>query len=227
MSRFIKFSSALLTALLVLTACRSAKPTLKMVDYDRVIRVACIGDSITFGAGVENREVNCYPAVLERLLGPKVKVMNFGVSGATLLSKGDHPYQKLPQYEEALGYKPDVVIIKLGTNDSKPQNWAHAKEFTSDLEAMLDRFSHLPVRPKIWLCLPVPAYQVQWGINDDVIVNGVIPAIKKVAQSRHIPVIDLYDALSNRPDLFPDKIHPNAKGAALIAKTIQDALLGQ
>ena len=225
MSKYLKLSVVVPAALLLLTACNSAKPTLRLVDYDRTIRVACIGDSITYGAGVENREANNYPAVMERLMGQKFEVRNFGVSGATLLAKGDNPYRKCPQYEEAARFQPDVVIILLGTNDSKPQNWEHSKEFAGDLNAMLDHFSHLPSHPKIWLCLPVPAYQVQWGINDDVIVNGVIPAIKKSAQSRGIPIIDLYYALGNRPDLFPDKIHPNAKGAELIARTVQDALL--
>src|SRR3712207_5545352 len=87
--------------------------------YKNVFRVACVGDSITYGAGVSGREKNSYPAVLGQWLGTKWDVRNFGVSGATLLKKGNRPYWKQQKFADALQFKPDVVIIKLGTNDSK------------------------------------------------------------------------------------------------------------
>ena len=55
----------------------------------------------------------------------------------------------------------------------------------------------------------------------------VIPLIKQVAKEKSLPTIDLYSALGNHAEMFPDKIHPNAAGAALMAKTIQAALLGK
>jgi lysophospholipase L1-like esterase len=104
------------------------------------IRVACVGDSITFGAGVEKREVNNYPKVLGSLLGDKYEVRNFGVSGATLLSKGDHPYIKTGAYSDAKKFAPQIVIIKLGTNDTKPQNWKHEADFLADATNMIKEF---------------------------------------------------------------------------------------
>ena len=101
-------------------------------EYKDVIRVACVGDSITFGAGVGDREKNSYPAVLGRLLGEKWQVKNFGVSGATMLNKGDKPYTKQKAFAAALEFKPNVVLIKLGTNDSKPQNWKFKADFAAD-----------------------------------------------------------------------------------------------
>src|SRR5579864_433492 len=86
------------------------------------IRVACVGDSITFGACVPEREKNCYPAVLGGLLGDKYDVRNFGVNGATLLKKGDLPWWNVDAYKSATDFNPDIVIIKLGSNDTKPQN---------------------------------------------------------------------------------------------------------
>jgi acyl-CoA thioesterase-1 len=203
------------------------RPTFRMADYPGTIRIACVGDSITFGAEVENRETNCYPAVLGRLLGSKFETRNFGVSGATLLRKGDQPYWNSPEFAALATYAPDLIIILLGTNDTKPQNWAHQQDFVADAEAMIDLFAQFPKRPKIWICLPVPVYETRWGINDEVLVNGVIPALERAAQEKHLPVIDLYESLNSRPDLFADKVHPNAAGAERIARTVESALLAK
>ncbi len=209
-------------------ATRSAgPPLLRAQDYSETVRVACVGDSITYGAGVEDQAVNNYPAVLGRLLGDKFTARNFGVSGATLLKKGDKPYWSLPEFQAVADYNPHAIVIKLGTNDSKPQNWRHAAEFAADLRAMIDHFRALPARPRIWLCLPVPVYESRWGINEAVVGGQVIPHIKQVADEKNVPVIDLYVALSEKADFFPDKIHPNTAGARVIAQTIYAALTGK
>src|SRR5262245_51897609 len=122
--------------------CANArKPALHASDYQVTILVACVGDSITFGAGVENRETNCYPVVLGKLLGARYNVRNFGVSGATLLKNGDLSYWKLPQFDQLTDFAPQVVILALGTNDSKPQNWKNGEQFAADLRDLLDRKS--------------------------------------------------------------------------------------
>ena len=89
----------------------------------RTIKVACVGNSITYGSGIKDRANHSYPSVLGRLLGSKYEVQNFGFSARTLLNKGDHPYMKETLFQKALNYQPDIVVIKLGTNDSKPINW--------------------------------------------------------------------------------------------------------
>lgn len=191
---------------------------------DRRIRVACVGDSITFGSGIKDRDRNSYPAQLQGLLGGGYEVRNFGVSGATLLRAGDRPYWKEPALEEAKQFAPDIVVIKLGTNDSKPQNWKHCDDFARDLAAMIAEFRSLERRPPVWVCRPVPAYAERWGIRDRVIRGEMIPVIDRVAQEHGVPVIDLYDALGGKPDLFPDTIHPDAGGAALIARAVHKAV---
>ncbi|HEX6984910.1 MAG TPA: GDSL-type esterase/lipase family protein, partial [Planctomycetaceae bacterium] len=75
-------------------------------DQDGPIRVACVGDSITFGSGVEERERNSYPAVLGRLLGERYEVRNFGVSGATLQKRGDKPYWTLDAFKDVSAFNP-------------------------------------------------------------------------------------------------------------------------
>jgi lysophospholipase L1-like esterase len=192
---------------------------------DEKIRVACVGDSITFGAGIKDRRRNAYPVQLGRLLGANDwEVRNFGVSARTMLKKGDHPIWKEKAYAAAKEFKPHVVIIKLGTNDSKPHNWKHKDEFAADTAAMVEDFRSLESKPVIFLCRPVPAFPARWGITDKVITEEVIPLIDKVAKEKETELIDLYKALKGQDKLFPDKIHPNAKGAAVMAKTIAAAL---
>lgn len=189
-----------------------------------IIRVACMGDSITYGAGVENRDQNNYPMVLGKLLGEKYEVKNFGVSGATLLKQGDKPYWNLNEFKAVTEFAPNIVVIKLGTYDSKPQNWAHKTEFAADLTALIEHFQNLPSKPHVWACLPVPVYQDKWGINEKTVADEIIPIIKQVAKAKHVPVIDLRAALTGHGDMFPDGVHPNAAGAALLAKAVAGAL---
>ena len=181
-----------------------------MVIAQKPIKVACVGNSITYGHGIKNREHNSYPSVLERLLGKKYEVGNFGLSGRTLLNHGDMPYMKEQKYRDALNFEPDIVTIKLGTNDSKPQNWKYQDEFENDLCKLIQSFAELPSHPTIYLCLPIPSTYPRWEISDSVITKGVIPKIKKVAKKKHLKIIDLNTAFKPYTHLLPDNIHPNA-----------------
>ena len=210
-----KLRSLLTVTLLLAVSCASAQ----------VIKVACIGDSITEGAGVNNPTLNAYPVVLGRLLGTNYQTRNFGVGGRTLLKRGDYPYWNEAAFRNATNYGPDIVTIMLGTNDSKSYNWRYRDQFAPDFRAFIDVFAGLPSRPRIFVCLPVPAYGMAFDINPDVIKNEIIPIIKQVAREKNVATINLYTPLSGRPDLFPDLIHPTAAGAALIARTLNGALL--
>ena len=191
------------------------------------IRVACIGNSITFGSGLENRTANCYPNQMQRMLGEKYEVQNFGVGGATLLNLGDKPYTKENAYKDALQFKPEIVIIKLGTNDSKPQNWDDYKPyFVRDYKSLIGSLRKANPGMKVFLCLPVPAFGEVWGIRDKVIRDEILPMVKLIAMDEKATLIDLYNPLLNGSDMFPDKIHPNANGAKKIAGLVFDAIKG-
>jgi len=200
------------------------------------VRVACVGDSITWGYGLSNREDNCYPAQLAVMLGTNWVVRNFGVNATTLLHQGDLPYVKQPACHQALGFKPDVAVIDFGANDSKHpgdgsleatnavNNWQYQTNFVHDYEEMIAAFRQANPDAKIFICLPTPDYPGRWGINDRTIRVEMIPMIRQVARESNVPVIDLYTALSGREELFPDTVHPDAAGARLVATAVYRAL---
>jgi len=191
--------------------------------------VACVGDSITYGSGIADRANDSYPAQLQRILRQfdlAWEVRNFGVSGATLLHRGDKPYIAQTAYNDARTCNPDIVIIKLGTNDSKPQNWQYKDDFVTDYGNMIDAFRALPSRPVVWICKPVPAFAENFTIRPAVIRDEILPLIDRISREKGVPVIDLYTALLDYGSLFPDSIHPNAEGAGLMAQTIAPFLLG-
>jgi lysophospholipase L1-like esterase len=196
------------------------------VPQSKQIRVACVGDSITYGFGLKNPKKDSYPAQLDALLGDKWTVGNFGKNGATVLKKGHAPYWKAPQYKAALKFKPDVVVIKLGTNDTRPQNIGeHKAEFVPNYVALIRSFQGLESKPTVWICRPVPMYVEHKGMTDEVLNNEIIPLINEVSQKAGVKVIDLNTVLSNQPELFSDGIHPKADGAGIIAKTVAAALI--
>ena len=207
------------------------------------VRVACIGNSITDGHGIELASANGYPALLQKKLGSGYWVKNFGVSARTLLNKGDHPYMNELAWRDALAFDPDIVVIKLGTNDSKPQNWQHASEFRSDLEQML--FALRPdlaqpvkkkkgkkkaapapaARPQIILCTPIPAFKSTWDISDEVITSQIIPILKDAAAKYNLQLLDLHTLYANDGDkMLADGIHPDDKGARRMAQIIAEEL---
>lgn len=197
----------------------------------QAVKVACIGDSITEGTNVFDPPHNAYPGQLASQLRKiddtrQWETQNFGVGGATLLQKGDKPYIKQPAYQQALASQPNMVVIMLGTNDSKPQNWAYSTEFVSDYCALIDSFANLASRPRIWICKPVPAFIDMSGINNRIIRFEIIPMINEIARLKHVEVIDLYTPLLGSPNLFPDGIHPNAAGATRMAQVVAPILLG-
>lgn len=187
---------------------------------EQALRVACIGNSITDGMGIDMSEVYGYPAVLQRLLGKNYNVKNFGVSARTLMNKGDLPYMKEQAWADAQAFLPNIVVIKLGTNDSKDYNWIHGADYGTDLQKMVDTLRALPSKPQIYVCSPIPAARI-WGISDSVIVNGEIPAIKRVVKKNKLAYIDLHTEFKPTEGLMQrDGIHPTDKGAAQLAKII-------
>ena len=205
----------LFLALLSLMTASAAEP----------IKVACVGDSITQGAGAKPGQ--SYPSQLQALLGDGYQVGNFGVSGRTLLKKGDFPYWKEKKYQAALAMEPAIVIIMLGTNDTKPQNWKFEAEFAADYRELVKSFQSLKSQPKVFVCRPVPVPgKGNYGINEENIQKE-IPRVDALAKELGCGVIDMHAALVNFPEMLPDRVHPNTAGAGEMAKAAAKAIAGK
>ncbi|NDG70897.1 MAG: alpha-L-fucosidase [Proteobacteria bacterium] len=193
--------------------------------FKRSIRVACVGDSITQGAKLAKGMT--YPEQLQKILGSAWIVKNFGKSGRTLLKQGDHPYWNESIYQDALQFAPDVVIIKLGTNDTKPQNWKHIADFKNDYRALVESFSSLQTKPHIYICTPCPV--VGSGAFDisNVGIEEEVAWVKELGAELNVGLIDMNAAFAGKSKLLPDKVHPNEEGAALLASAAYSALTGK
>ncbi len=193
------------------------------------IKVACVGNSVTYGAGIEERDRYSYPARLQQLLGESYLVRNFGKSGATLLAKGHRPYTAQPEYRDALAFQPDIVVIHLGLNDTDPRNWpAYRDEFIPDYLRLIQSFREINPRVEIRICLLTPISHRHprflsgtrdwfWEIRQ---------AIETVAEVANVPLVDLHPRLYERPGLLPDGLHPGREGAEILAKEVYAALTG-
>jgi acyl-CoA thioesterase I len=230
---------AALLRLSIALAAIALAPSLAKADASQPIRVACVGDSITYGSGLKDRDNESYPAWLGRWLGAGYDVRNFGRSGATLLRGGDLPYNEQPQYDEALAFKPDVIIIMLGTNDSKhrggglppndkvAENWQYKADYAPDYEALIAEFRAVNPEAKIYACYPTPSFPGRWGIDNKTIHNEIRPLVHEVARRSHAKIIDLYKPFARKSDLFPDTVHPNALGAKMMAAVVFHAMTGK
>lgn len=192
-------------------------------------KVACVGNSVTYGAGIQNREVDGYPAVLGRLLGKNFEVKNFGRNGATLLAKGHNPYIKTEQYTDAIAFKPDVVIIHLGLNDTDPRNWPQFQdEFRSDYAALINDFrvANPKVRVIVARMSPISHRHSRFKTGTREWYRQIQTAIEQVADANKVELIDFQEVLYPRPNLLPDSIHPNEQGAAMLAQRAYAAITG-
>lgn len=191
------------------------------------LKVACVGNSITYGYGLSNPGTQSYPTQLDTLLGAGYAVSNFGVSSKTMIKAVSDAYWTQSAFTQALASLPNLVVVELGTNDSKDYIWPYYKQnFKPDYISMIDTFRHLSSHPQVWVTLQPPAQNSSWSMYDTTIVRQVNPAILDVALQKAAPVIDLHTAMSGHPEWFQgDTVHPTATGAKELAKIVAGYLL--
>lgn len=199
-------------------------------DETTQVRIACVGDSITWGFLILRRARNCYPAQLERLLGDGVTVGNFGINGHTLQESGDLPYRLSKPYRQSSEFSPDFVLIMLGTNDSRPGNWKGASRFLEDYRGLVRHYRELPSAPRVLVMTPPAVYgrgragKVMYGMSPAAI-DEMCVVIRELAREERLGLIDIHAATTGHPEAFRlDGVHPGAAGAALIARAARDAL---
>ena len=193
------------------------------------IRVACIGNSVTYGYGHQDPKATSYPTQLGLMLGESYDVRNFGHSGATLLYRGHRPYIHQQAWRDALSFAPDKAIIHLGLNDTDPRNWPNYRdEFIPNYLAMIDSLRQANPKVEIWICRMTPIFhghrRFKSGTRDW--HAQIQTAIEEVARLADVHLIDLHEPLYHRPDLFADALHPDAEGAMILAQTVYAAMTG-
>jgi len=196
------------------------------------IKIACVGDSITYGHGIYNWPEENYPMVLGTLLGEGYHVQSFGVCGRCVQGDSDQPYRETERYRESLAYGADIVIFMMGTNDSKPRNWHGASAFREALLRLLDSYLEGEKSPVIYLCLPATAFFAE-GFTESVtkfdvqpkVVDVICTVIGEISREREYPLIDIHTLTGRNPQWFSaDSVHPDNDGATAIAQEIYSVL---
>lgn len=183
------------------------------------IRIACVGDSITEGSE--------YPNDLWMLLGKNYTVGNFGHGGTTVSLDTPTSYMSQPTFQEAKDFHPDIVIIMLGTNDALPSFHSYNSSFVDDYIKLINGFQALASKPQIWLVLPPPILNNGTGLSTEFFEQNVIPDVEQAANKTNLPTINVYSALANHPECFPDGVHPNSEGSQLIANEVYKAIISK
>lgn len=214
--RLLIVAVAVLSIALSLVVVFSDNPATYSANDNKLSRVACLGDSITNMTG--------YPEELQTLLGNGSVVGNFGVSGATVNLNSNNPYYYDFAYRDARNFLPTTVIIMLGTNDARTDNYLKISNFTANYERMVNRTQRWNTTQQIFLVIPPPIFENTLDLNSTSYAEGVIPRIKQLAIDLDLPIIDVYTPLVNHPEDFYDGVHPNSEGVRIIVNTIYQAI---
>ena len=216
--------SALALTLVFVPADARRKP-----KVEPKIKVSCVGNSITYGMRLDDREHESYPVRLQEMLGDRYEVGNFGKSGATLLRHGHRPYFEQEEFRQAMEFAGDIVVIHLGVNDTDPRNWPHYQdEFVGDYLALIDSLRSVNPKARFLIARMTPI-----GSNHTRFISGtktwhgqIQEAIETVAEASGAELIDFYEPLYRYPWMFPDAVHPDAEGAGILAKTVYQGITG-
>jgi acyl-CoA thioesterase I len=189
-----------------------------------VVKIAHIGDSITYGYDPDDATSTGYAKKVQALLGSGYEDQNYGVSGTTAMRSGSLPYWTKGKLSEVFAYKPDIITIMLGTNDSRP-NFFNATQYTKDYGALIDTLNTISTKPKIYVVFPPPTTRTTTDRPSDANVLAEITILKKLATDRSLPTVDMHTALQSHLSVFAqDGIHPNQEGYDTLASVMYRAL---
>lgn len=182
-----------------------------------IIKIACVGDSITAGSG----DIN-YPSYLQEILGAGYEVKNFGLGGAAVNYKpesdGTYFWYGSSQYSQSLIYDADYVFVMMGTNDvgSKDLNKFKEHYYTYLVKPYLEAGSEVIIMTS--------PFAYNYTMQNADIINTTIRDLQlELADEKNLKLIDINTATSGMRECFPDGLHGNASGYMIIAETIYEA----
>ncbi|MCL2560412.1 MAG: GDSL-type esterase/lipase family protein [Turicibacter sp.] len=189
-----------------------------------MIKIACIGDSLTYGYLLENREATCYPTVLGDHLGEDYIIGNFGFNGAAMLTSNPKAFRHHENFKLSTLFDPDIVIILLGTNDANAANFTTVEAYIEDYTALIAHYRTLSAKPRIYLATPpvaAPGKNSPFATISAETVQLLASAVRDLGKQNRLAVIDLHKKTSDATDIFiDDGVHINKKGATLIASAV-------
>ena len=237
-------STALLVAALSVAIahgnCQGEQVQRPRAAVGKRLKIACIGDSITYGYGLADRANESYPALLQNLLDaadPRpCEVRNFGNSGRgiyldSMRGSEKRGFRHMPEHKAALDWKPDVVICNLGINDcgeyiKEYTGGRRRGQFTDEYSALLGDYRKANPKAKlfIWTKLSPLAEGQKFHRSPEPFLMQA--DLEEVARRMNAKGIDRQEPLREDMDeiLARDKIHPNADGARIIAEATFKAL---
>ena len=211
------------------TATETETETEKLTEVEtegkKIIKIACIGDSITYGVGAKNTNKDNYLGVLETMISDEYELKNFGLSGSSLIIRSKTPYLKSKEYSDCLEYNPDIVIIMLGTNDALSQGTRpkFEEQYTEDANTLIETLNGLESKPRIFFMTSPDI--IGYPEQRSYLVNKLLPTQKKIAEDNGFTLIDIFAATEENASLFTDDgVHPNNDGYKVIAQTVYDVL---
>lgn len=190
------------------------------------IKVATVGDSLTYGYGLENREGDAYPSILAEKLGHHYQVSNFGLSGRSLQSSSDYPYLAEKNAQLSLESEADIVIIMIGSNDSRSPYW-NKERFIREYDELVDRYMKMPSQPDVYLLVPPYVPTSRFGLNNEIIRTELQEIIPRIAEERGLEWINFYPLTENHPEYYSDGLHLTPLGNRLIAEAVYTAIMGE
>lgn len=218
----------ILTGALVIVDANTQKIDIQAPEG--TIKVACVGDSITYGPIIRGRKRNSYPAQLQTLLGEDYYVINFGANGHAVQLTADKPYRNNEKFQLSLDFEPDIVFLMIGTNDTREVNRRPMSDFIPAYYELLDFYKNLPSSPRIFLMTP-PAVFLVFGLKnptyhvDAGMVKEIAEIVRNIAADEELDLIDIYALTEDKPEAFPfDGVHNNIYGASLIADACSTAI---
>jgi acyl-CoA thioesterase I len=181
------------------------------------IRVAVISDSTGKTGWVE---------LLGKKLGGEYKVGNFSAGAVTFIRMPARSVWARREKDNALQFRPNIVIIELGAVEGAPYFWAKKGQIPADYRALIAVFTaKLNPKPTVYVCTPWRMHDDIYGISADILNNEVVPLLRKIAEEDKLPLIDLNAVTATKPEWFPLGLETNAEGNDLVAGAVAKAIL--
>lgn len=206
---------------------------LSLSGEKEIVKIGCVGDSITYGSGSDDPSVDSYPVYLQRMLGYDYYVEKYGAPGHSLIETDDPTFLKNAYFDQSVSARLDVVIIMLGTNDCRPTKWADSAHkdwrdpqrtanFLASGQKMIDAYrKENPKIQIIWATSPTVPQDKQYGTDWTARLERYgNPLVRQLANENKCDLIDIFTYSENHLEMFEgsDGLHCKNEGYKVLAE---------